>query len=519
MAELGGGRSGGGIGSVDTSIYRIPENNMFQIAQQATNLARSNVGLQSDQFELQAKRLGYMNSTLSGLLADPDVQKGGEGAMRKIVQEGGRAVALGMFSAKDISNFLSNINPQNPAQSLRQNLLQGLSTQERLNAIYGTPTVINTGNTQQMVRQSPFMGGASPMAGGQFQNQPTPGELLTRVQGPPDATGAPTQRSGLAAGVSEGTLTPAGTINTQPPVPPQRPNPIMRPAGARPPAGNPLVPAAPVPAAVPAPAGVPATEPPSPLPPPTAPQRGVQAPGKPAQTAQTAQQGNPYGSTVTALPPGQTEAMQKTGGAAGDQLAGDRGHAATFTQKSLPLAKAVAALEKLGPTGSGPGQEQLNQFKSFMQTMGIPGFDPNKIKDFDEARKYLVQYASAQNPGGGVTNDRLAAAFAGNPSVGISNAAATDVAKTALSLERMRAAQARAFDATGLPPDQYQKWASTWNGQQDPRAYGIDMLNPAAFNKLRQELQKKPAEYERFKRSYATAKQLGLIGGPIQQGQ
>ena len=74
--------------------------------------------------------------------------------------------------------------------------------------------------------------------------------------------------------------------------------------------------------------------------------------------------------------------------------------------------------------------------------MGVPGIDAEGIKNFDEARKYLTQYARQNGSTG--TNDQLAAAFEGNPSVGISNAAATTVAKTALSLARLQNAQTRA---------------------------------------------------------------------------
>jgi hypothetical protein len=70
----------------------------------------------------------------------------------------------------------------------------------------------------------------------------------------------------------------------------------------------------------------------------------------------------------------------------------------------------------------------------------------------------------------------LAAAFAGNPSVGVSNAAAVDVAKSALSLRRMKQAQLVQFEKSGLPDSEYTKWASQWNVGHDPRAYGFDMM-------------------------------------------
>lgn len=171
--------------------------------------------------------------------------------------------------------------------------------------------------------------------------------------------------------------------------------------------------------------------------------------------------------------PGEAEAKQKAGGAGGAMLAEDR--ASNFSREVYPLERAIPALERLGKTGTGPGTEQVNQIKSFLQSVGIPGIDVNKIKDFDEAHKYLTDWVTAN--GDSSTNDKLAAAFASNASTKISNAAAVDVAKAALALRRMKQAQLEEFEASGLPESQYGKWAAKWNREQDPRIYGWDYMN------------------------------------------
>jgi hypothetical protein len=191
------------------------------------------------------------------------------------------------------------------------------------------------------------------------------------------------------------------------------------------------------------------------------------------------------GTMPIALPPGRGEAQTATGLQGGQQLAADRSTAANYRREVFPLEQAIPALENLGKTGTGPGTEQINQVKSFLQSSGagaLLGIDPTKIKDFDEAKKYLTDWVMATGSTG--TNDKLAAAFSSNANVGISNAAASDVAKSALSLRRMKQAQTVEFANTGLPDSDYTKWASTWNIAQDPRAYGVDMMGPQQKQRL-----------------------------------
>lgn len=183
------------------------------------------------------------------------------------------------------------------------------------------------------------------------------------------------------------------------------------------------------------------------------------------------------GQISVAPPPGVAEAQTATGQGSGEALNAARQRSFNYRQEVFPLEQAIPALEKLGKTGTGPGTEETNHIKSFLQSAGVPGFDADKIKTFDEAKKYLTDFVN-QNGNTG-TNDKLAASFAGNPSVGISNAAATDVAKSALALRRMKQAQLVEFEKSGLPDSEYAKWAGHWQLNHDPRAFGFDMMTPA----------------------------------------
>lgn len=248
---------------------------------------------------------------------------------------------------------------------------------------------------------------------------------------------------------------------------------------------------------------------------PTPPVRPLGIGGAPAPVAPAAPAG-----IVTGLAPGVGEAQTAQGLASGHQFAGDLAQAANYKRSVFPLEQAIPALERLGPSGTGPGTETFNNVKSFIQSLGVPGVDASKIKDFDEAQKYLTDFVN-QNGNTG-TNDKLAAAFAGNPSTKISNAAAIDVAKSALALRRMQQGQVLQFQKTGLPEAQYSKWASAWQNQQDPRAYGFDQMSEDAQQKLIKSIPKtvsgKPnPEYAKFVSSLQAAHENGLLAPPQAQ--
>ena len=94
----------------------------------------------------------------------------------------------------------------------------------------------------------------------------------------------------------------------------------------------------------------------------------------------------------------------------------------------------------------------------------------------------------------------------------ISNAAAVDVAKSALALRRMQQTQVMEFARTGLPESQYSKWASTWQTQHDPRAEGFDLMTPDAQQKLISSL--KGPERARFISSLQAADRSQVIAPP-----
>lgn len=227
---------------------------------------------------------------------------------------------------------------------------------------------------------------------------------------------------------------------------------------------------------------------------------------------------NYSGTQPVALPPGVGEAQVQTGAGSGAALNEARHRGLNYRQEVFPLETAIPALEKLGKTGTGPGTEEFNHIKSFLQSAGIPGLDTDKIKTFDEAKKYLTDFVN-QNGNTG-TNDKLAASFAGNPSVGISNAAAVDVAKSALALRRMKQAQLVEFEKSGLPDSEFTKWASRWQLGHDPRAFGFDLMSPDQRKKVIESFPEgkdgKPGPRDMFKLQVMDAHNAGIIKPPSQ---
>ncbi len=194
--------------------------------------------------------------------------------------------------------------------------------------------------------------------------------------------------------------------------------------------------------------------------------------------------------------------------AGGTQLGAERIANSNYRREVTPLEQAIPALSRLDKYGTGPGTDEVNKIKSFLQSAGVGGLlgiDPEKIKNFDEAKKYMVDWimASGTSGAGGRNADALAAAFSSNPNVGISKAANADIAKVALSLRRMKYAQQAEFERTGLPEGQYGKWASTWNAKQDPRAFGFDLMTGEAAKKFLKGLS--PQDRARFDRSLGIA--------------
>lgn len=152
------------------------------------------------------------------------------------------------------------------------------------------------------------------------------------------------------------------------------------------------------------------------------------------------------------------------------------------------------SLKSLEGTTTGKGTQTPQAIQSYLLSIAPDvaktlGVSEERVKNFDEANKYLTAYAMNQagNMGQG-TNEKLSAALTANASTSISQLAAKDVVKANIGLERMQQGMAEAFDSSGQSPADFNKWQVQWNKSVDPRAFIADQVTPkeraAMFNKL-----------------------------------
>lgn len=454
--------------TVDTSSYPTAQPiNLLGIASGAQGLAnaqqtnqllrtenqRQNVALSQDQVDYAHKQYDGLGTLITSLAADPAIGTAQGPAMVHTYAD--NAVKMGFITPQQRDAALQTMptDPSQLPQWLQTQSLAHMDSQSRFSNTYGTPGTISNGNRIIPVATSPIAGVRR--IGADIPMETSPGERNSLVPGK--------NAQGQDVMIPQGQVVRAGGQNALTGMP-------MDP-------GNKLM-----------------------------------APGTSPQSSPTVQPQQGGGAAISP-PAGQVAALATQEQAGSEAYARDQQREANYQNDVLPLTKSIEQLQALGTTGSGPGTDTINQWKSFAQSMGIgtiAGIDPDKITSYDEAKKYLTSYASSI--GGSGTNDKLAAAFAGNPSTTISNAAAVNVAKTALSMRRMQNAQVRAFSATGQSPGAYNKYAATFNASQDPVAYGFDMMAPPARQKYFQGLS--APEKTKFLSSLNTATQLGVVAPP-----
>lgn len=177
------------------------------------------------------------------------------------------------------------------------------------------------------------------------------------------------------------------------------------------------------------------------------------------------------------------------------------------------LQAALGNLNALGAEGTGPGTQGRKRIASFLNSAGLgrlPGVDPKRIEDLDEATNYLASAARSgtlnaapgQAPGAGSPT---------TPDIGeISQPAAANLVRAQIGLKRLQQAQARSYTGRDNGAG-YAQHAADFASGQDPRAFSFDLRTPAEKQKLLQSLGPKdgPA-YQKFIKSLRTAHDLGL---------
>jgi hypothetical protein len=438
--------------------------------------------INNSQLENAQKKLGFISSQIS-----PLISMGDKVSQADIARTVTHAVTNsgGAITPEEGSKFYTQIvsNPGGIPTALKQFHTSILGGLEQIQVFKGAQGTVDNGNSVQSTRTDLYTGRVD-LGQGSASN-------VRRQLGPAErANPMTTYQNGQSGTVPVGTVfddygNPRGNALTGPaPLPPMAPT-----AGAGA-ASN------------------------------MAPRNMTMAPdpiggrkGAPGTTGPGQAAGDPRAVPVAQGAPSYFNPTSANAASAGsvDLLNRDRTLASNYRADVTPLETAIPLLEKLGPTGTGPASEKLNDLRSLAITLGVPGAGAwtDNVKAYDETRKYLLQSAMKGDVG---TNDKLASAIAGNPSVRISNAAATDVAKASLALRRMQHAGYLQNQVAGQEGS-YADRAAQWNSKQDPRAFAVDLMSPTAKAALVKSLGKPgdPA-YQRFQRSLEAAHEAGVFG-------
>lgn len=171
--------------------------------------------------------------------------------------------------------------------------------------------------------------------------------------------------------------------------------------------------------------------------------------------------------------------------------------------------------EKLADINTGPGTDWRVTTQAFITGLSPEiaakvGIDPQKIASAEEFKKYATQATQATLAGlGEGTDSKLASAAAANPGTHLSKLGNQQLIDVLIAGQRAILAKNQAWQSSGLPPEQYNKFSTQWSREIDPRVFIAQDLEPAARYKMLDSLPKK--DQESFKRSYINARNLGYV--------
>jgi hypothetical protein len=235
----------------------------------------------------------------------------------------------------------------------------------------------------------------------------------------------------------------------------------------------------------------------------TAPPDQFGAPQSQSLAAQTAQ-----GTTATGLPLGADKSSEI--------MQGDLARAKNFGQEIFPWQQALQKLQALGPGGTAPGSAGRQAMESYVYGLSPTiarwaGIDPEKIRNYAEADKYLTQATQQRAAGFGAHTDmQLATTISGSPNVHINDLSNVDVTKAAIALRRME--QVQTLEAAKVGGPGYTAEAARLAPNLDPRAFLIDQMDPQQVDKLKSSLT--GSDKAKFNASLGMAYRDGVIKRP-----
>jgi hypothetical protein len=215
------------------------------------------------------------------------------------------------------------------------------------------------------------------------------------------------------------------------------------------------------------------------------------------------------GQVTTGLPPGSEASIGR--------MHKDLGNTVDFGQDMLPMQQAYDAMQRLkqkyGEGYFAPGAKGRQDFMAFFygiapQLSKMFGGDPEKIRDFAEADKYLKQAVAGRVGGFGAgTQEQLKLAVGGSPGVEIPDMATEHVVKMMMAARRMEHAQTLTASQFGGP--NYTRNAGNIATQLVPQAFMVDLMSGDEIRKLERGLT--GAARDNFNASLALAMKTGAI--------
>jgi hypothetical protein len=171
--------------------------------------------------------------------------------------------------------------------------------------------------------------------------------------------------------------------------------------------------------------------------------------------------------------------------------------------------------EKLADINTGPGTDWRNTAAAFVTGINPDiaakiGIDPQKIASAEEFKKYATQATQATLAGLGEGTDlKLASAAAANPGTQLSKLGNQQLIDVLIAGQRAILAKNQAWQSSGLPPEQYNKFSTQWSRDIDPRVFVAQDMDQAARYKMFDSLPKR--DQEAFKQSWVKARAAGYV--------
>ena len=161
-------------------------------------------------------------------------------------------------------------------------------------------------------------------------------------------------------------------------------------------------------------------------------------------------------------------------------------NAGRFKDDIFPLMKARELAEKLGPGGMAPGSKGRQDLESYIYGLMpqlVPAGRQDKIKNYAELEKYLVNNTMQRAQGLGLHTDAgRDQAVTGSPNVHINDLAGKELIDAQIALRRME--HAVTLQAAKAGPAKYTAEKGRIAAEQDPRAYRLDLMKPEEVKNL-----------------------------------